>query len=105
MDFKEKILCRVYLSNTPTPQKRTSFLSHNAAKLPTIDVDPLSAGDRYLYETDESLGKTRHALAKFGDSIQFNLYKTMTNSYPHRLSFITEELLARARETLEDDPY
>src|SRR5699024_4561551 len=49
--------------------------------------------------------KARHAMANFGDSIQFNLYKTMPNPDPHRLPVIAEEWAERARETLDDGPY
>jgi len=44
-------------------------------------------------------------MANFGDSIQFNLYKTMPNPDPHRLPVIAEEWAERARETLDDGPY
>ncbi len=44
-------------------------------------------------------------MANFGDSIQFNLYKTMPNPDPNRLPVIAEEWAERAREILDDGPY
>ena len=44
-------------------------------------------------------------MANFGDSVQFNLYKTMPNPDSNRLPVIAEEWAERARETLADGPY